>query len=150
MDPELATQQNTSILCKQKSYVYVRNSSGHRHSRTLNVCKSMSVLHTHWVYRKWITAILITQSSNSYIRVTEAEANIVHLTHLYLLLLSLQAPHTMPAMSSTPRAPATTPPRNRPTAVALLESVLAGLTFSASTGSKVIYALYKYKKWQEL
>ena len=47
-------------------------------------------------------------------------------THLRLVLLSLQAPHTMPTMSSTPRAPVTTPPRYRPTTVALLESVLAG------------------------
>ena len=56
---------------------------------------------------------------------TEAEANILHMTHLSLVLFSHQAPHTMPSMSSTPRAPATTPLRNRPTAVALLESELA-------------------------
>ena len=57
------------------------------------------------------------------------------MTHLCLLLLSRQAPHTMPTMSSTPRAPATKPPRNRPTPVALLESLLTGpgLTPSAST-----------------
>ena len=36
-------------------------------------------------------------------------------------------------MSSTPITPATTPPRNRPTPVALLESLLTGYTLSAST-----------------
>ena len=64
--------------------------------------------------------------------------HITYVTHLCLLLLSRQAPHTMPPMSSTPRAPATTPPRNRPTPVALLESLLTGpgLTLSASTAGK--------------
>ena len=67
-------------------------------------------------------------------------------THLCLVLLSLQTPHTMPTMSSTPRAPATTPPRNRPTAVALLESVLAGqlqsLLVSASTRVTLTACIY--------
>ena len=59
-------------------------------------------------------------------------------THLCLILLSRQPPHTMPAMSSTPRAPATTPLRNRPTAVTLIGSVFAGQLFaSASTCGRV-------------
>ena len=54
-------------------------------------------------------------------------------THLTLLPLSRQAPHTMPSMSRTPRAPATKPPRRRPTAVALLQSLHTGWTVLAST-----------------
>ena len=54
-------------------------------------------------------------------------------THWTLLLLSRQAPHTMPSMSSTPVTPATKPPRRRPTAVALLQSLHTGWTVSAST-----------------
>ena len=67
-----------------------------------------------------------------------AVTHIIYVTHLCLLLLSQQAPPTMPTIRSTPRAPAITPPRNRPTAVALLESLLTdlGLTLSASTAGK--------------
>ena len=63
---------------------------------------------------------------------------ITNVNHLCLLLLSRQAPPTMPPMSSNPRAPATAPPRNRPTAVALLESLhkVLGLTLSASTAGR--------------
>ena len=42
-------------------------------------------------------------------------------THLRLVLLSRQAPHTMPTMSSTPRAPAATPPVSRPIVNTLME-----------------------------
>ena len=68
-----------------------------------------------------------------------AVTHITYVTHLCLLLLSQQAPPTMTPISSTPRAPATTPPRNRPTPVALLESLLKilGLTPSASTAGRV-------------
>ena len=51
---------------------------------------------------------------------------------------SRHTPITMPSISSTPRAPATTPPRNRPTAVTLLESVFAGQSLSTSTCARVM------------
>ena len=47
-----------------------------------------------------------------------------------MVLISLQAPHTMPTMSSTPRAPATTPPVSRPIVNTLMEP-------SASTRGRV-------------
>ena len=70
----------------------------------------------------------------------------IHLTHLCLVLLSRQAPTTMPTISSTPRAPATTPPRNRPTAVAVLESVFAGLSLSNSTGRRMAVTVQTGKR----
>ena len=69
----------------------------------------------------------------------EAVTHTTYVTHLCLLLLSLQTPPTMPTMSSTPRAPVTKPPRNKPIPRALLESLLhtgPGLTFSASTAGR--------------
>ena len=48
---------------------------------------------------------------------------------------SLQAPHTMPTMSST--SPATIPPRSRPTAVVLVESVFAGQVQSLSASAQM-------------
>ena len=69
----------------------------------------------------------------------EAVTHITNVTHLWcLILLSRQAPPTMPSMSSTPITPAAKPPRNRPTPVALLESLLkfVGLTPSASTAMR--------------
>ena len=68
-----------------------------------------------------------------------AVTHITFVTHLCLLLLSRQAPPTMATMSSTPRAPAAKPPKNRPTAVAVIESLLkvVVLTLSASTAGRV-------------
>ena len=74
-----------------------------------------------------------------YVHLHPAICQKTYMTHLCLLRLSRQAPPTMPPVSSTPRAPATTPPRNRPTPVELLESLLMGpgLTLSASTAGCV-------------
>ena len=96
------------------------------------------IVHLHLAISKWLRYKYIHQvkvNKGSFGAVT----HIIYVTHLCLLLLSRQAPPTMPTMSSTPRAPATTPPRNRPTPVALLESLLKvlGLIFSASTAGRV-------------
>ena len=64
------------------------------------------------------------------IKPQDAVTQTIPQTHSCLVLLRRQAPTTIPTISSTPRTPATTPPRDRPTAVTLMES-------PTSTGGRV-------------
>ena len=101
----------------------------------MNVC-SVTLKREHLIWKLTICSF-------------EPQAEVTHSirpTHLCLVLLSRHAPATMPTISSTPRAPATTSPRNRPTAVVLLESVFAGLSLSNSTGRRMAVTVQTGKR----
>ena len=121
------------ICCNHACCVFVYNADTQFSDYTLH----MTYIYKHFAVYIIMKGIYNLQLYNFTIYVcTYAQIYIISMndivlvfswTYLCLILISRQTPHTMPTIiSSTPRAPATTPPRRRPAAVTLIESLFTG------------------------